>query len=737
MPIGNKVDLSKSQKTKGVVKGAVKGAQGKNVAGAVAGGQLTGGAAGAAQALLSQTKGRTILVIVGVYITAPFIIMMLTAMIVISSLLGGTLTAASAGAAQAASASTGVASGVLETVQSAALYTPTPWTILEATIYYETGAGASVAQRQGVCPTGAPAASLCPATLAVQPGALTLGSSPQGSAPGASAVSGFDPSVGRNGTVPQLLPTNSPDWTTTNTANWDCIRQAESGDNYSLTSGAYGILASTWTSLGLLGTPSQATKSAQDAAALEILNYEGHFYGAWNDLCTHPGSGPDQQISYISPGVADPSSGSTSASSSGPASLPGYGGGTCPIIKKKPFYYGPYCVVAGTLSKTRLEDLSASSTWVATTVGAVLTKAGDGDSVDLSAGVTLPENEPPQVDPASSIAQRDHRSLIAAFAALPIENNSPAMDENIYELAVSWASGYSPLSGSTCSPAAASTPAATSIPGPANGATQSTDLLSVTQVTLADQIVTDAVSDGASQTTQIAAVTSALALSNLSTSPIGIFSNGTTSVASSVASFVAANKNSTSSADAQASHALGGSISTFTGWIAGATQLVQADSGVAQACGTTVPFVAGGSVAAQRAVQVAEAKIGVPYIWGGGGTNGPSGSATAPPNQVGEPGFDCSGLVQYAFAQAQVALPRTAQDQFNYVQSHSTITMTISQLQPGDLVFFSDNEPGVNHVAIYLGDGNIIQAPQTGQDVSYATLSDDMGLGFLGGGPAA
>jgi cell wall-associated NlpC family hydrolase len=259
----------------------------------------------------------------------------------------------------------------------------------------------------------------------------------------------------------------------------------------------------------------------------------------------------------------------------------------------------------------------------------------------------------------------------------------------------------------------------------------------VTQVTLTDQIVTDAVSDGASQTTQIAAVTAALALSNLSTSPTGIFSNGTTSVASSVASFVAANKSSTLSADAQAAHALGGSISTFTGWIAGATQLVQATSGVTQACGTTVPFVPGGSAAAQSAVTAAEAEIGVPYVWGGGNKKGPSGSASAPPSQVGEPGFDCSGLVQYSFAQAGVTLPRTAQDQFDYVQSHSTITLTISQLQPGDLVFFSDNEPGVNHVAIYLGDGNIIQAPTTGQDVSYATLSGDMGLGFVGGGPAA
>jgi cell wall-associated NlpC family hydrolase len=99
--------------------------------------------------------------------------------------------------------------------------------------------------------------------------------------------------------------------------------------------------------------------------------------------------------------------------------------------------------------------------------------------------------------------------------------------------------------------------------------------------------------------------------------------------------------------------------------------------------------------------------------------------------------FDCSGLVQYCFAKAGAALPRTAEEQMKYVAANSTLTMNTSQLQPGDLIFFSDGESGANHVAVYLGDGNIIQAPETGQDVSYYTLQGDMSLDFLGGGPAA
>jgi len=169
VPIGNNADLSKTQKTKGVVKGAVKGAQGKNAAGGVAGGQLTGAAAGAAQALLSQTKGKTIIIFGAVFTLTPLIAIM-TAMIVISSVLSNAMSSQSAGAAQAVSTSTDVSSSSLATVENAALYTSTPWTVLEATIYYETGAGASVAQRRGICPVGSNAASLCPATLSVQPG---------------------------------------------------------------------------------------------------------------------------------------------------------------------------------------------------------------------------------------------------------------------------------------------------------------------------------------------------------------------------------------------------------------------------------------------------------------------------------------------------------------------------------------------------------------------------------------
>ena len=78
------------------------------------------------------------------------------------------------------------------------------------------------------------------------------------------------------------------------------------------------------------------------------------------------------------------------------------------------------------------------------------------------------------------------------------------------------------------------------------------------------------------------------------------------------------------------------------------------------------------------------------------------------------PGFDCSGLVQWAYGQAGIALPRTAQ------QQHDAVTpVAAAQAQPGDLVFWNDGTTSVQHVAIYVGAGIVLEAPSTGSVVSY------------------
>jgi cell wall-associated NlpC family hydrolase len=117
-------------------------------------------------------------------------------------------------------------------------------------------------------------------------------------------------------------------------------------------------------------------------------------------------------------------------------------------------------------------------------------------------------------------------------------------------------------------------------------------------------------------------------------------------------------------------------------------------------------------------IAAAEKEIGLPYVWGGGTYTGPSGQAAD-----GQPGFDCSGLVLYAAYQAsggKVRLLHYTGDQIN-----ETTPVSWADKQPGDIIFYT--YPGASephHVVIYLGDDKILQAPETGQNVGYGTLSE-------------
>jgi len=90
--------------------------------------------------------------------------------------------------------------------------------------------------------------------------------------------------------------------------------------------------------------------------------------------------------------------------------------------------------------------------------------------------------------------------------------------------------------------------------------------------------------------------------------------------------------------------------------------------------------------------------VGTPYIWGG---------------EAPGVGFDCSGLVQAAYKAAGISLPRVAQDQFDATAKLGPG----NPLQPGDLVFFGGGPTDVTHVGIYIGNGQMVDAPHTGADV--------------------
>ncbi|MEU0435283.1 NlpC/P60 family protein [Streptomyces sp. NPDC006290] len=103
---------------------------------------------------------------------------------------------------------------------------------------------------------------------------------------------------------------------------------------------------------------------------------------------------------------------------------------------------------------------------------------------------------------------------------------------------------------------------------------------------------------------------------------------------------------------------------------------------------------------AAAAVAYAYSKLGSPYVWG----------ATGPD------AFDCSGLAQAAYRSAGVSLPRTTYSQINAGQR-----VTLSELRPGDLVFFYS---GITHVGIYVGNGQMIHAPNPSAPVRLAPISE-------------
>jgi cell wall-associated NlpC family hydrolase len=138
----------------------------------------------------------------------------------------------------------------------------------------------------------------------------------------------------------------------------------------------------------------------------------------------------------------------------------------------------------------------------------------------------------------------------------------------------------------------------------------------------------------------------------------------------------------------------------------------------APAPSSNTPHAGSGSASqAQKAIDAAKDYLGTPYAWGGGGTRGPGPGLD--PDQ-GVIGFDCSGLTQYAYGQAGIAIPRNSRAQYA-----SLPKVADDDLQPGDLVFWGSDgsNPGsIEHVAIYLGGNQVIQAPQSGDVVKISRM---------------
>jgi cell wall-associated NlpC family hydrolase len=135
----------------------------------------------------------------------------------------------------------------------------------------------------------------------------------------------------------------------------------------------------------------------------------------------------------------------------------------------------------------------------------------------------------------------------------------------------------------------------------------------------------------------------------------------------------------------------------------------QVTEAIQQASQTVTLVEVGSSAQGLAAVAAAKREIGVPYVWGG---------------ETPGVGFDCSGLVQWAWAQAGIQIPRTTESQWP-----DLVHVALNDLQPGDLLFYSnlDGDNAVDHVVMYVGSGpwgssTVIAAAHTGTNVSLAPV---------------
>ncbi|HET6286943.1 MAG TPA: C40 family peptidase [Amycolatopsis sp.] len=147
----------------------------------------------------------------------------------------------------------------------------------------------------------------------------------------------------------------------------------------------------------------------------------------------------------------------------------------------------------------------------------------------------------------------------------------------------------------------------------------------------------------------------------------------------------------------------------YHNWEPMAALLVQDEGQIVDVvgCGSSVGSVVPPSQAAAQAIKFALAEQGKPYVWGATGPNS----------------YDCSGLMLRAYESAGIILPRVSRDQYK-----AGAMLPVREAQPGDLLFLAtvpSNPATIHHVMMYLGEGKIVEAQQTGVPVHIRDFSFD------------
>lgn len=148
--------------------------------------------------------------------------------------------------------------------------------------------------------------------------------------------------------------------------------------------------------------------------------------------------------------------------------------------------------------------------------------------------------------------------------------------------------------------------------------------------------------------------------------------------------------------------ALGATDSGIVGGSAGAPEQGEPSGSAPAPAPAAAPAGAQGGGKGAEAVAFAKQFLGKPYVYA----------------KAGPDSFDCSGLTKYVMEHFGIKLPHRAAE-----QAKMGTAVDKKDLQPGDLVFFANSSKGVHHVGMYVGDGNFIHAPKTGDVVKISSMN--------------
>ncbi len=493
------------------------------------------------------------------------------------------------------------------------------------------------------------------------------------------------------GSLASAAGASTPAATSSPTAGtWQAIRTCESGGNYGANTGngyygAYQFSLATWSGLGYAGLPSQAAPATQDQAA-QKLAAEASLSASW-PMCSQQ-AGSSAATVAVTPMVAKASDQAMAQAAA-----------TQAAAKAAATQAAAKAAVAQAEAKAAATQAAAQAAATQTAAKAATAQA-EAKAVAKAAVTTVPKTVVTTVA-AKSVPKTVVTTLAAKATPKTVVSEPVAAKTVVTPVAAkpTVVEASTLVSGSSYTVKAGDTLAAIAQrSGTTVAALAAANHISNPNVIFVGQVLT--VGGAASSSVPVPV--------NASSIPNGSY----TVKAGDTLAAIAQRSGTTVAALAAANHISNPNVIVVGQVLATGGATSQAPA----AASTSAPRPAAASSSkGATAVGTALAEVGVPYLYGGAGSGG----------------FDCSGLIMYAWAAAGVNLPHNSVAQYE-----ATTRISASQLQPGDIVFYDNSGgPQPGHNAMYIGNGQVVAANHSGTNVQTQSITYDgtpMGYGRVG-----